>query len=139
MSITSSISVGPLVQVAQHATDLDASLTFYQDVLGARILGKFDPPGLGLVELGGIRLLLERRASSATLYFRTDDLNAAYATLQQRGDVELVGEPHLVHRDEAGHFGAPGEEEWMTFVRDPGGNVIGFIERRKPARSDSAS
>ena len=132
MHVTSPVTLGALVQVAQRATALDASVTFYQEVLGARLMGKFDPPGIALVELGGVRLLLESRASSATLYFRVQDLNSAYAALQQRGDVELVGEPHLVHRDDAGQFGTAGEEEWMTFVRDPSGNLIGFIERRPP-------
>ena len=131
------ISVGSLVQVAQHASDLDTALSFYHDVLGARILGKFDPPGLALVELGGVRLLLEGAAPSATLYFRVDDLDATYAALQQRPDVQLVGEPHLVHRDESGQFGAPGEEEWMTFLRDPSGNLIGFIERRSAVRTSN--
>lgn len=135
MSVTSSITVGALVQVAQRATDLDTSVSFYHDVLGARVLGKFDPPGLALVELGGIRLLLEPGASSATLYFRTDDLDAAYAALQQRGDVQLMGEPHVVHRDESGQFGRAGEAEWMMFLRDPSGNMIGLIERRPVART----
>ena len=135
MPVTSSITVGSLVQVAQRATDLDASMNFYHDVLGARVFGKFDPPGLALVELGGIRLLLEPQAHSATLYFRTDDLDVAYAALRKRGDVQLVGEPHLIHRDEAGQFGPAGEEEWMTFLRDPSGNMIGLIERRPPLRT----
>lgn len=135
MSVTSSITLGALVQVAQHATDLDAAMSFYHDVLGARVFGKFDPPGLALVELGGIRLLLEPQAHSATLYFRTDDLDAAYQALQQRGDVQLVGEPHIIHRDEAGQFGPAGEDEWMTFLRDPAGNTIGLIERRPTVRT----
>jgi catechol 2,3-dioxygenase-like lactoylglutathione lyase family enzyme len=132
MTIDSPITIGSLVQVAQHATDLDVSAAFYQDVLGGRLLGKFDPPGLALVELGGVRLLLERQASRTTLYFRVDDLDAVYTALRQR-NVLLVGEPHLVHRDDAGQFGPPGEEEWMTFARDPDGNMLGFIERRAPA------
>jgi methylmalonyl-CoA/ethylmalonyl-CoA epimerase len=125
------LALGPLVQVAQHAPDLDTAVRFYQDVLGARLLGKFDPPGLALVELGGVRLLLEHAAPSATLYFRVDDLDAAYADLQQH-PVTLEGEPHLIHRDTAGQFGPPGEEEWMTFLRDPAGNLVGLVERRAP-------
>jgi methylmalonyl-CoA/ethylmalonyl-CoA epimerase len=125
------LTVGPLVQVAQHAPDLDAAVRFYQDVLGARLLGRFDPPGLALVDLGGVRLLLEHEAPSATLYFRVDDLDAAYAALQQHA-VTLEGEPHLIHRDTAGQFGPAGEEEWMTFLRDPAGNLVGLVERRAP-------
>jgi methylmalonyl-CoA/ethylmalonyl-CoA epimerase len=125
------LRLGPLVQVAQHAPDLDAAVRFYQDVLGARHLGTFEPPGLALVELGGVRLLLEHAAPSATLYFRVDDLDDAFAALQQQS-VTLEGEPHLVHRDDAGQFGPAGEEEWMTFARDPAGNLVGLVERRAP-------
>jgi catechol 2,3-dioxygenase-like lactoylglutathione lyase family enzyme len=134
MTVSSLLSIGPLVQVAQHADDLDASIAFYQDVLGARVFGKFDPPGLALVSLGGVRLLLEKIASPATLYFKVADLTAAYESAKQR-NVPLVGEPHLIHRDEAGQFGAPGEEEWMTFLRDPSGNLVGLVERRARAQS----
>jgi catechol 2,3-dioxygenase-like lactoylglutathione lyase family enzyme len=123
------VTVHSLLQVAQRATDLDASVAFYRDVLGGRFLGQFNPPGLALVELGGVRLLLEGNATSSTLYLRVDDLEAAYQSLRQQ-DVVLEGQPHLVHRDDAGQFGAPGEEEWMTFARDPSGNLIGLVERR---------
>ncbi|MBV9326432.1 MAG: VOC family protein [Chloroflexi bacterium] len=125
------VTAQSLVQVAQRATDLDASVTFYRDVLGGQFLGKFDPPGLALVALGGVRLLLEADASSATLYFRVDDLDAAYQNLRQQQHVKLEDAPHLVHRDDAGQFGARGEEEWMAFLRDPAGNLIGLVERRR--------
>jgi catechol 2,3-dioxygenase-like lactoylglutathione lyase family enzyme len=131
MTVTSTIAVGALVQVAQRATDLDAAIGFYRDVLGGRLLGRFEPPGLALIELGGVRLLLESQATSATLYFRVADLDAASASLKER-NVALEAEPHLIHRDEAGQFGAAGEEEWMAFVRDPAGNLIGLVERRRP-------
>ena len=88
-------------------------------------------PASRLVQLGGVRLLLEHQAPSATLYFHVDDLDAAYAALQQQ-PVTLEGEPHLIHRDTAGQFGPPGEEEWMTFLRDPAGNLVGLVERRAP-------
>jgi methylmalonyl-CoA/ethylmalonyl-CoA epimerase len=126
------LRLGALAQVAQHAPDLDAAVRFYQDVLGARHLGTFDPPGLALLQLGGVRLLLEHAAPSATLYFRVDDVDAAYADLKQLHAVTLEGEPHLVHRDAAGQFGPAGEEEWMTFLRDPAGNLVGLVERRAP-------
>jgi methylmalonyl-CoA/ethylmalonyl-CoA epimerase len=129
MAVMSPITVGPLVQIAQHATDLDAAVAFYRDVLGARLMGRFEPPGLAFLELGGVRLLLEERAPSATLYFRVADLDAACAGLRQR-NVTLESGPHLIHRDEAGQFGRPGEEEWMAFLRDPSSNMIGLVERR---------
>jgi catechol 2,3-dioxygenase-like lactoylglutathione lyase family enzyme len=131
MAPTSIVTVLSLKQVAQRSTDLDASVAFYRDVLGGRLLGKFTPPGLALVELGGVRLLLEEGASSSTLYFGVDDLETAYRSLSQQ-QVAFEAEPHLIHRDEAGQFGAAGEEEWMAFLRDPSGNLIALVERRRP-------
>jgi len=129
MAVGSPLALGALVQVAQRAPDLDAAVSFYRDVLGGQFLGKFDPPGLALVSLGGIRLLFERDAQPAMLYFKVADLDAAYETLSQRG-VPFEGKPSLIHRDDAGTFGAPGEEEWMAFLRDPGGNLVGLVQRK---------
>jgi len=116
-------------QIAAHAGDLDASRTFYQDTLGARLLARFDPPGLLFFDFTGTRLLLERNAAPATLYFRVDDIQAAWAALSERG-VVFDGEPHLIHRDDDGVFDNPGTEEWMVFFRDPGGNVLALASRR---------
>jgi methylmalonyl-CoA/ethylmalonyl-CoA epimerase len=79
-----------------------------------------------------VRLLFEQQAASATLYFRVEDLSAAYAALRDRG-VSLVGEPHMIYRDDAGQFGKAGEEEWMTFLRDPAGNLVGLTQRKSGA------
>lgn len=123
------LSVGALVQVAQRAEDLEASVAFYRDVLGGRFIAKFDPPGLAFVELGGFRLLLEKGAQPATLYFRVSDMQAAFAAAKAAG-VPLEGEPHVIYRDEAGTFGPAGSEEWMAFLRDPSGNLVGLVETR---------
>jgi methylmalonyl-CoA/ethylmalonyl-CoA epimerase len=129
MAPNSTVTVHSLMQVAQRSTDLDASVAFYRDVLGGRFLGKFTPPGLAFVELAGVRLLFEEAASASTLYFRVDDLDAAYRSIRLR-NVVFEDQPHLIHRDDTGQFGAPGEEEWMAFLRDPSGNLIGLVERR---------
>ena len=116
-------------QIAQHADDLERATAFYRDVLGLRHLATFDPPGLVFFDLGNARLLLERGASAATLYLEVDDIDARHAELAAAG-VELVGEPHCIFRDDAGTFGTPGTEEWMTFLRDSEGNLVGLVERR---------
>ena len=116
-------------QVAAHCNDLDASRTFYQHVLGARLLGRFDPPGLLFFDFNGVRLLLERNAAPGTLYFRVDDIDAAYTALSGRG-VVFDGEPHLIHRDDTGVFDNAGTEEWMVFFKDPGGNTLALASRR---------
>ena len=121
--------VDGLHQVAQKADDLDASVAFYRDVLGLRLIARFDPPGLAFFDLGGPRLLLEQAAPSALLYLHVDDLDAAVADLAKAG-VALEQGPALVHRDDDGTFGAAGEEEWMAFLRDPAGNLIALATRR---------
>jgi hypothetical protein len=35
----------------------------------------------------------------------------------------------LIHKDDAGTFGAPGESEWMAFFRDPSGNMLALAAR----------
>lgn len=119
-------------QIAAHADDLEAARAFYQEILGARLLACFDPPGLLFFEFGGIRLLLDRNAGPATLYFRVDDIDAAHAALAERG-VAFDSEPHLIHRDDDGVFDNPGTEEWMAFFRDPSGNVLALASRRQEA------
>jgi methylmalonyl-CoA/ethylmalonyl-CoA epimerase len=124
-------SIQSLHQVAQRATDLDRAIAFYRDVLGLRFVARFDPPGLAFFDLGTTRLLLEEGASSAILYLGVPDIDAAYESLRARG-VTFGDAPHLLHRDDAGQFGNAGEEEWITFFRDPDDNVVALIERRKP-------
>ena len=126
------VRVGALVQVAQRAQDLEASVAFYRNVLGGRFIAKFDPPGLAFVELAGFRLLLEKGAQPATLYFRVPDIQAAYAAAKAAG-VPLEGEPHVIFRDADGTFGPAGSEEWMAFLRDPAENLVGLVETRLPA------
>jgi len=119
-----------LHQIAAHAADLDASIAFYREVLGARFIARFDPPGLAFFDLDGVRLLLERGAGAATLYFRVADIDAEHAALAARG-VRFDSGPHLIHRDGAGQFGAAGEEEWMAFFKDPGGNTLALASRKR--------
>jgi methylmalonyl-CoA/ethylmalonyl-CoA epimerase len=120
-----------LLQVAQHAEDLDRAAAFYADVLGAAPVARFDPPGLLFFDLDGVRLLLDRAAPPALLYLRVDDARSFLAGLRGRG-VTVEGEAHLIHTDDGGLFGAPGTEEWMGFFRDSEGNLVGCASRHPP-------
>ena len=116
-------------QVAQRAEDLDRAVDFYRDALGVPFIARFDPPGLAFFDLGNTRLLLNRGSPSALLYLEVEDIEASSRSLAGRG-VELVDEPHRIHRDEEGLFGAAGTEEWMVFFRDSEQNVLALVERR---------
>ncbi len=123
---------GPtLHQVAQHADDLGRAVTFYTTVLGASPIATFDPPGLAFLDLGGVRLLLESAAPSALVYLGVPDVRAEVDRLRAAG-VQIHTEPHRVHVDSDGAFGDPGWEEWMAFIRDSEGNLVGLASRHAP-------
>jgi methylmalonyl-CoA/ethylmalonyl-CoA epimerase len=115
--------------VAQHAEDLDRAVAFYRDVLGLRLIARFDPPGLAFFDLGATRLLLEGGAPPALLYLGVDDVVATTERLRAAG-VDIESEPHIIFVDEAGQFGSPGEGEEMAFFRDSEANLVGLAGRR---------
>ena len=117
-----------LHQVAQHADDLDRATDFYSRLLDAGPLARFDPPGLVFFALGSTRLLLERGAPSALLYLRVDDVRRKVAELGDAG-VEVHTRPHEIFPDQDGVFGPAGEAEWMAFVKDSDGNLLGLATR----------
>jgi len=49
-----------LVQIAQHADDLERAADFYERLLGEKPIATFDPPGLVFFRIGPTRLLLGR-------------------------------------------------------------------------------
>lgn len=53
-----------VMQVAQHADDLDRARAFYEMLLGQPPAASFEPPGLLFFTDGAIRLLLERGAAT---------------------------------------------------------------------------
>lgn len=118
-----------LHQVGANAIDLDETRAFYLEILGARLVGEFNPPGLLFFEFSGTRVLFERNNPQALLYFWVDDIEAAHSHLAGKG-IRFDSEPHMIHRDDAGTFDNPGTEEWMAFFRDPGLNTIALASRR---------
>ena len=124
------MNLNKIHQISVYAKDLDEAVTFYRDKLGAKFLQKFDPPGLVFFDFSGTRLLLEQTGPKATLYFRVDDIDAAYEELKAKG-IEFIREPHLIFRDDSGMFGAAGEEEWMAFFSDPSGNTLALAARKR--------
>ena len=130
------LSVDAFRQVAQRTTDLERSVAFYRDVLGASHIATFDPPGLAFFDIGGVRLMLDAipgafEHEGSPLYFSVDDLDTSVAALREAG-VTIEEAPTLINKDEAGDFGPAGAEEWMAFFRDPDGNVLAFSEIRAP-------
>jgi methylmalonyl-CoA/ethylmalonyl-CoA epimerase len=125
-----------LVQLAQHADDLDRAAAFYERLLGTPPTARFDAAGLLFFDLDGVRLLLGAEAPSATLYLEVRDLDATVAGLRADG-VVVEGEPHLRFQHPDDRLGPAGSAEWHAFVRDSEGNLVGLIEQRPAPASAS--
>jgi len=118
-----------LLQVAQHADDLDRAAAFYGTLLDAEPVARFDDPGLLFFDLDGVRLLLDRTAPSALVYLEVDNV---HETLERMPDVEVVTAPHVIFRHDGDALGPSGHEEWQTFVRDSEGNILGLVAFQRP-------
>lgn len=115
-----------LVQVAQHADDLDRAAAFYAALLGEPAVARFDPPGLLFFRLGPVRLLLEQAAPSALLYLQVDDLPAKVEELRAVG-VTIEAEPQLIFSHTDDSLGPAGRDEHMALIRDSEGNLVGLV------------
>jgi catechol 2,3-dioxygenase-like lactoylglutathione lyase family enzyme len=131
MDSASPAAIAGLAQVALTMADVPAALVFYRDILGLRLLFSAGPD-LAFLEAGGVRLMLTtprghgEPGKNSALYFRVQDLAAAYAAVVARGAAPERA-PALTAR-------RPDHELWMAFVRDPEGNLVGLMsEVRAPA------
>ena len=119
-----------LVQIAQHADDLDRAADFYTVLLDATPTARFDPPGLLFFDLDGMRLLLDRNAPSSLIYLEVDNV---HDTLERLGGVaEVVSRPHVIFTHEDDTLGPEGLQEWQAFVRDTEGNTVGLVAFQEP-------
>ncbi len=123
------MNISRIHQIGANMEVLEETKTFYTEVLGAKYIADFDPPGILFFEFSGTRVIFEKGNPPAIIYFWVDDLELTYTYLRKRG-VQFDSEPHLIHRDDAGLFGATGGEEWMAFFKDPGGNTIAIATRQ---------
>ena len=123
MSAQPSAEISSIGQIAIIVHDVDRATAFYRDVLGMRFLFAF--PGLAFFDCDGIRIMLSRPEKkefdhpSSILYFRVDDIQAAYQTLRGR-NVAFDDEPHIIAR-------MPDHDLWMCFFRDLDNNVLGLM------------
>jgi methylmalonyl-CoA/ethylmalonyl-CoA epimerase len=119
-----------LLQVAQHADDLDRAAAFYSALLDTEPTARFDPPGLLFFDLDGVRLLLDGKAPSALLYLHVDNVHEAIERLDP--DVEIVSRPAVIFSHEDDRLGPAGHDEWQAFIRDSEGNTVGLIAFQLP-------
>jgi methylmalonyl-CoA/ethylmalonyl-CoA epimerase len=113
-----------LGQIQVRAHDVERASTFYQDVLGLKLLFKA-PPGLAFFDCGGVRLMIDSPEKpefdhpSSILYFAVPDIQAAHAQMKQSG-VRFEDEAHLIAK-------MPDHDLWMTFFRDSEDNLMALM------------
>lgn len=118
------ISLGKIAQIAVIVHDLERATAFYKDKLGMKHIFSV-PPKMAFFDCDGIRLMLgiperpEFDHPSSILYFKVDDIDAAYEALTKRG-VPFATEPALI---------APMEtyDLWLAEFRDSENNVMALM------------
>jgi hypothetical protein len=55
-----------------------------------------------------------------------DDVHQRVGQLRKAG-VAIESEPHLIFTHENDVLGPAGKEEWMAFIRDSEGNLVGLV------------
>lgn len=115
------LALNKIGQIAVNVADLEAAVAFYRDILGMKFL--FQVPGLAFFDCDGVRLLLDELAGwqhpSSILYYKVDDIQGAYQTLEQQ-KVVFKEQPHLVAK-------MPDHDLWMSFFEDPSGNLLALM------------
>jgi methylmalonyl-CoA/ethylmalonyl-CoA epimerase len=121
------VSLSQIGQIAVYVDDVDRAVAFYRDTLGMQLLFQA-PPGLAFFQCGGVRLMLDKAArehnghrfsSSSIVYYKVDDIQAAYAALREKG-VTFEAEPHLIAK-------MPDHDLWMAFLNDTEGNTLALM------------
>ncbi len=123
MANTPSFGLSAISQISVTTHDLERAVAFYRDRLGIRHL--FSAPGMAFFDCDGVRLMLAVPTDealdhpSSIIYFRVEDIQAAYEILRGRG-VAFEGTPHVVAR-------LPGRDVWLADFRDLDGNVLALM------------
>ena len=113
--------------ITVHTKDVEASMGFYEKVLGFKLSRRFSPrPGMDIVFLddgqgGQVELIQDGRAAAfegegVSLGFRVEDVGATEAHLKKHGVADLKGPFEL------------GGGARMLTARDPNGLPLGFVQ-----------
>lgn len=121
-------AVGALGQVAITVSSVEAATQYYRDVLGLRFLFSAGPD-LAFLSAGLVRIMLSTPqgsgavAANSILYFTVQDIEVTHAAIVRRGSASERA-PELAAR-------MPDHELWLSFLRDPDGNLIGLMEEKR--------
>ena len=113
-----------ITQIAINAHDIERATAFYRDTLGVKFLFSA-PPGLSFFDCAGVRLMLSLPARpefdhpGSILYFNVDDINAAHATLVERGVTFEEGPTFVANM---GTY-----DLWLASFRDSENNIMALM------------
>jgi predicted enzyme related to lactoylglutathione lyase len=120
--------VGSLGQVAITVGNVEAATKYYRDVLGLKFLFAAGP-NLAFLTEGTLRIMLSTPqgtgavAANSILYFKVQDIEATHAAVVERGS-ESERAPQLAAK-------MPDHDLWLSFVKDPEGNLVGLMEEKR--------
>ena len=120
---TNDTQINKIGQIAINVHDTTRAVEFYRDTLGLKLL--FTAGQLAFFDCGGVRLMLsppekpEFDHPSSILYFKVDNIQAAYDRLVHRG-VKIEDQPHVVAR-------MPDHDLWLAEFRDSEGNLMALM------------
>ena len=112
------------------STDLDATRTFYRDVLGLEILREDEDDRIVFRCGGGTQLVVTRSTvgtsdTQTQMAWRVPDIHAALLDLRARGvRIEEYTAPDPVTTDGVADMG----HSWAAWFVDPSGNVLAVVQ-----------
>ena len=121
-------NVSALGQIAITVSDVTKALTFYRDILGLPFLFSAGPD-LAFLRAGDVRVMLStpqgagKVGANSILYFRTADIEQVHEAMIARGATNERS-PQLAAK-------MPDHELWLSFIRDPDGNLVGLMEEKR--------
>jgi len=113
-------------QISLSVADLQQAVRFYRDGLGITVLREVEEAGLAILDLGGVRLMLDSAAhggrqspSTSVVYLSVADIDSSYRAIRERG-IHFTAAPMLQYSND-------GMEGWMAFFHDPDGNQLALF------------
>lgn|SRR5690606_2529823 len=120
--------ISAIGQIAITVSDVGKALGFYRDILGLPFL--FSPsPELAFLSAGDVRVMLStpqgagQVGANSVLYFKTSNITEVHAAIVA-GGAKDERSPQLAAK-------MPDHELWLSFIRDPDGNLLGLMEEKR--------
>ncbi len=114
--------------------DLDASRTFYHDLLGLEIAREDEDDRIVFRCGGGTQLVVTKSTTGTAdtqtqMAWRVPDVHAAIEELRARGvRIEDYTAPDPVTTDGVADMG----HSWAAWIVDPSGNALGIVQPKAP-------